>query len=157
MFENDEYGLFGNSEHQIANFLYYMETLYNDEFSNYKYFALPENELAFIYIVSEIFEFPLIQNYHSLKDLTDIVSDKLDELEENKKQMINYAFNFLNFTIKVDDTRRLPLTYGVVLKNAIDILAGNNDIVLFKQYEVVNIVRNYQEQIMSINYNYELE
>lgn len=147
MFEYDEFGLFTSQNH-IDNFLFYMKTIYSEDFFNYSFFALPENELSFIYIISEIFDYPLISDSQGFCEILSNIDKELSYLENNQQEVLHIAFDFLNFSIQISDTRKLPLTYGILIKNAMDILASNNDIIQFKQYEVVNIVRTYHEQIM---------
>lgn len=144
MFEYDEFGLFTSQKH-IDNFLYYMTTIYQEDFFNYKFFALPENELSFIYIISEIFDYPLISDNQDFHEIFKNIDKELNYIEDNQQEVIDLAYGFLNFSIQISDTRKLPLTYGILIKNAMDILSSNNDIIQFKQYEVVSITRNYYE------------
>lgn len=156
MFEYDEFGLFTSQKH-IDNFLFYMTTIYSEEFFNYKYFALPENELSFIYIISEIFDYPLISDKQDFHQIVFNIDKELKFLENNQQEVIDIAFDFLNYCIQISDTRKLPLTYGILIKNAMDILASNNDIIQFKQYEVVNIAKKYYEIEIASFTSYEID
>lgn len=144
MFEYDEFGLFTNKKH-IENFLVYLTYLYPKEFEKHQFFALPENELSFLYIIAEIFDYPLITDKQNFSELIDNVDAETTYLEDTQKATVELAYDFLDYCIKINDMRKLPLTYGVLIKNAIDILASDNDIVQFKQYEVVSIAKRYQE------------
>ena len=115
MFEYDEFGLFTSQKH-IDNFLYYMTTIYQEDFFNYKFFALPENELSFIYIISEIFDYPLISANQDFDEIVINIDKELNNLEDNQQEVIDLAYGFLNFSIQISDTRKLPLAYGVLLK-----------------------------------------
>ena len=143
MLEYDEFGLFTN-ENQLSNFLFYLTTLYPHEFNDLQYFAIPENELSFLYLISEIFDYPLISDNQDFRQLVQNVDVKSRELDDDLQEVIEMAFNFLQYSVKIVDIRKMPLLYGILIKNAIDILISNNDIVQFKQYEVVSIAKNYQ-------------
>lgn len=98
MFEYDEFGLFTSQKH-IDNFLFYMTALYPEEFENYKYFTLPENELSFIYIISDIFDYPLISNTQDFNEIITNIDAELNYLENNQHEALDIAFDFLNYRI----------------------------------------------------------
>lgn len=148
MFEYDEFGLFTN-ENQLSNFLFYLTTLYPHEFYDLQYFAIPENELSFLYLISEVFDNPLISDYQDFRQLVVNVDIESRELDDDKREVIEFAFNLLAYSIQINDIRKISITYGVLIKNAIDISVSEYDIVQHKQYEVVSIAKNYQEIILN--------
>jgi hypothetical protein len=144
MIEFDEFGLFMNIQH-IDNFLYYMNALYNEEFNSDKFYDFPRNEISFIYMISHIFEYSLISDYQNFKDLIETIDFRYRRLDSNQQEVVDLAFDLLKHSVHISDMRKIPEDYGVLIKNAIDILAGNYDVILTKQFEVVSIARIHNE------------
>lgn len=144
MIEFDEFGLFMNIQH-IDNFLYYMNALYTEEFNSEKFYDFPRNEISFIYMISHIFEYSLISDFQNFKDLIETLDFRYRTLDSNQQEVVDLAFDLLKHSVFISDTRKIPEYYGVLLKNAIDILVGNYDVILTKQFEVVSIAKKYNE------------
>lgn len=144
MIEYDEFGLFMNTQH-IDNFLFYMNALYTEEFNNDKFYDFPRNEISFIYIISHIFEYSLISDYQNFKELIETIDFRYRRLDSNQQEVIDLAFNLLKHSVHISDMRKIPEDYGVLIKNALDMLAGNYDVILTKQFEVVSIAKMYSE------------
>lgn len=155
MFDYDEFGLFYSVNH-IENFLFYMQTLYYEDFTNNKFNNLPENELAFLYLISELFDYPLISENQDIIQLLNNLGDETNFLDENQGKVLIIAYDLLNYRLSIQDTRKLPNSYGPLIKNGFDILTGNNDVVQFKQYEVVSIAKKYFELQYQFNKDYDL-
>jgi len=155
MFENDDFGYFNSANH-IENFLFYLNTFYTEAFQNLEYTHLPENEIAFLYVISELFEKPMITQDQDFSELMSAIESLYPRLSEDFQTIVEIAYSLLHHSIHVNDIRKLPPETGIVIKNAIDILSENNDVVQFKQYEIVSIARNYFVLQSDLYNNYEL-
>lgn len=155
MFEHDEFGLFNSTRH-IENFLFYLNKFYLGTFQNLEYSLLPENELAFLYMISDIFNKPLIEENQDFSELILVVENKHSKLNEDMQVIIEIAYSLLHHSIHVYDMRKISPEAGVLIKNAIDILSENHDIVQLKKFDVLSISQEYGAARAKINESYDL-
>lgn len=152
MFPLDYIGYFIKEHHQ-SNFTYLITQLYPNIEQEYFNKVLPENELSFLFLVSVIFEDIPSYEGESLDDYFDKIIEQGTYLDKNDQKALSIAIDFLNSEVHIN-FKNLPHTYGIEIKNALDILQSTNDLVKFTQYEVVAIAikeLELQKEMLYIN------
>lgn len=125
-------------EYHRNNFTYLITNLYPGVEEYYISKVLPENELAFIYLITAIFEDILVYMGESINDYFDKVIEQGNLLDQNDRYALSIAIDFLNSEANLN-FRKLPYNFGIEIKNALDIIQSTNDLVKFTQYEIVAI------------------
>lgn len=143
-------------EHHRSNFTYLITNLYPRIEEFYISKVLPENELAFIYLIAVIFEDILSYRDEPLDDYFDKIIEQGSFLDKNDQKALSIAIDFLNSEAHLN-FEDLPHTYGIEIKNALDILQSTNDLVKFTQYEVVAIAMRELELQRDMLYSNDFE